>query len=59
MIATHQQIVLALISVRPGAQWTLEGEMFDSSNPLPLEWHDTEQNRPSDAEVFDAITGGE
>lgn len=55
MIATHKQIVLALMAVRPGAQWTLEGETFDSSQEIPLQWHDEEQSRPSDAEVFAAV----
>lgn len=33
----------ALQSLRPGAQWVLRGD--------DLEWHDTEQTRPTDAEI--------
>jgi hypothetical protein len=33
----------ALISLRPGAQWVLRGD--------DLEWMDTEQTQPTDAEI--------
>ena len=33
----------ALVSLRPGAQWTLNGD--------DLEWLDTEQTQPTDAEI--------
>lgn len=33
----------ALQSLRPGAQWVLRGN--------DLEWHDTEQTQPTDAEI--------
>ncbi len=33
----------ALQSLRPKAEWTLRGD--------ELEWHDTEQTQPSDAEI--------
>jgi hypothetical protein len=35
--------VNALISLRPGAQWVLRGD--------DLEWLDTEQTQPTDAEI--------
>ena len=35
--------VNALLSLRPGAQWTLNGD--------DLEWLDTEQTQPTDAEI--------
>jgi uncharacterized small protein (DUF1192 family) len=38
----------ALLSLRPGAQWTLRGD--------ELEWLDTEQTRPTDAEIAAEIT---
>jgi uncharacterized small protein (DUF1192 family) len=39
---------LALVSLRPGAQWVLRGD--------DLEWLDTEQTRPTDAEITAEIT---
>jgi hypothetical protein len=33
----------ALLSLRPGAEWNLRGD--------DLEWHDTEQTQPTDAEI--------
>jgi hypothetical protein len=33
----------ALDSLRPGAQWVIRGD--------ELEWHDTEQTQPTDAEI--------
>ena len=38
----------ALQSLRPGAQWVLRGD--------DLEWLDTEQTRPTDAEIAAEIT---
>lgn len=35
--------ISALSSLRPGAQWVLRGD--------ELEWHDTEQTKPTDAEI--------
>jgi len=37
----------ALLSLRPGAEWVLRGD--------ELEWHDTEQAQPTDAEIADEI----
>lgn len=39
---------LALVSLRPGAQWVLRGD--------DLEWLDTEQTRPTDADIAAEIT---
>ena len=33
----------ALLSLRPGAEWVLRGD--------ELEWHDTEQTQPTEAEI--------
>jgi uncharacterized small protein (DUF1192 family) len=44
MITKHN----ALLSLRPGAQWVLRGD--------ELEWLDTEQTRPTDAEIAAEIT---
>jgi len=38
----------ALVSLRPGAQWVLRGD--------ELEWLDTEQTQPTDAEITAEIT---
>lgn len=38
----------ALLSLRPGAQWVLRGD--------ELEWLDTEQTQPTDAEIAAEIT---
>jgi uncharacterized small protein (DUF1192 family) len=38
----------AIQSLRPGAQWVLRGD--------ELEWLDTEQTRPTDAEIAAEIT---
>ena len=40
-------ITKALASLRPGAQWTLNGEKYEG-----LEWLDTEQEKPSEAELI-------
>jgi hypothetical protein len=37
----------ALLALRPGAAWELEGDTLDG-----LTWHDTEQTRPTDAEIL-------
>jgi hypothetical protein len=55
MIASHIQIVQALASLRPGAQWHLVGDEFDSSEPINLEWLDENQSRPTDQEIFESI----
>lgn len=52
MIASHQQIVSALVAIAPNAQWTLEGEEFDSSLPIEIDWIDTVQERPTDQAIF-------
>jgi hypothetical protein len=39
-------ISLALLNLRPGAQWALTGTSLDG-----LEWLDTEQTQPTDAEI--------
>ena len=33
----------ALVSLRPGAQWSMSDDV--------ITWHDTEQNQPTDAEI--------
>jgi hypothetical protein len=38
----------AIQSLRPGAEWVLRGD--------DLEWHDTEQTRPTDEEIAAEIT---
>jgi hypothetical protein len=38
----------ALLSLRPNAQWTLRGD--------ELEWHDTTQTKPTDAEIQAEVT---
>ena len=40
-------IVKALISLRPNASWSLDGDNLDG-----LIWHDEVQTRPSDAEIL-------
>lgn len=55
MIASHQQIVVALTTLRPGAQWHLVGDEFDSNEPINLEWLDENQSRPTDQEIFESI----
>jgi hypothetical protein len=52
MIASHLQIVAAVMSLRPNAAWHLVGEEFESSQPINIEWLDETQERPSDEEVF-------
>jgi hypothetical protein len=42
------QLTDALQSLRPKAEWTLRGD--------ELEWHDTEQTQPSDAEIQAEVT---
>ena len=37
----------ALLALRPGAAWELEGDTLAG-----LTWHDTEQARPTDAEIL-------
>jgi len=49
-IDNTKTIVDALRSLRPGAQWVLNGETYEG-----LVWHDTEQSKPSQAEVFAEI----
>jgi hypothetical protein len=42
----HEQLVTALNALRPGAQWVLLGDALGD-----LEWLDTEQSVPTQAEV--------
>lgn len=43
-------IVQALISLRPGAQWSLDGETYDGLN-----WFDKIQTKPTKKQVDDEI----
>lgn len=43
-------IVQALISLRPGAQWTLDGETYDG-----LSWLDKTQTKPTKKQVDDEM----
>lgn len=47
---THLQIVKALKDIRLGAEWVLNGDDYES-----LEWLDTEQAKPTKAEIEAAI----
>ena len=40
----------ALLTIRPGAQWTLRGGIYAG-----LEWQDTQQSKPTEEEVADAM----
>ena len=40
-------ITKALISLRPGAQWVLNGDKYEG-----LDWLDTEQTKPTEAELI-------
>lgn len=40
----------ALLTIRPGAQWTLRGGIYAS-----LEWQDTQQSKPTEEEVAAAM----
>lgn len=40
----------ALLTIRPGAQWTLRGGIYAG-----LEWHDTQQSKPTEEEVAAAM----
>lgn len=51
---THEQIILALVKLKPNAKWTLRGDSLEG-----LEWIDVEQLRPTDAEIINAIENGE
>ena len=48
---SHQDIINALSSLRPGACWNLNGDTTDG-----LVWLDTVQTRPTDADISAAIT---
>jgi len=43
-------IAVALMALRPGAEWRLAGDDLTG-----LEWLDREQSRPSDAEIINQI----
>jgi hypothetical protein len=40
----------ALVKIRPGAQWSLNGDEYSG-----LDWLDTIQTKPTEQEVIDAI----
>ena len=40
-------IVQALLSLRPGAHWTMDGDEYEGVN-----WHDPEQEKPTKEEVL-------
>ena len=44
-------ITHALISLRPGAQWTLRGDDISG-----LEWIDTKQTQPTETEIYSKIS---
>ena len=44
-------ITHALISLRPGAQWTLNGVDYSG-----LEWIDTKQTQPTETEIYSKIS---
>lgn len=46
----HRSIVAALLTLRPGAAWTLRTEDLSG-----LEWIDTLQSRPTDSEILAQI----
>ena len=48
---THKNIIKALVSLRPNAEWTLNGEEYSG-----LEWNDKTQTKPTEQEVNDEIT---
>lgn len=43
---THSQIVAALQILRPGAQWSLDGETYAN-----LRWFDSVQTKPTENEI--------
>jgi len=47
---THSQIVKALKDTRFNSEWTLNGDDYES-----LEWLDTQQAKPTKAEIESAI----
>jgi len=47
---THSQIVKALKDTRFNSEWTLNGDDYES-----LEWLDTQQAKPTKAEIENAI----
>jgi len=55
MIASHLQIVAALMAIRPNAAWHLVGEEFDSSQPIDIEWLDETQEQPSNEAIFSEV----
>ena len=46
----HNKIVKALEQIRPEAKWSLKGETYNG-----LEWFDTNQTKPTEAEIKNAI----
>ena len=44
-------ITVALMSLKPGAEWVLRGTEYSG-----LEWHDTTQTKPTEAEINNKIS---
>ena len=44
-------IVSALVELRPKSKWSLDGEEYSG-----LEWHDTEVTKPTETEINNKIT---
>lgn len=47
---TDLKLAEAIVSLRPGAQWTFYG-----TDLATLIWHDTVQTRPTDADILAAV----
>jgi hypothetical protein len=47
---THEQITRALVKLRPGADWSLNGALLSG-----IEWLDAVQTRPTDAEITSTV----
>ena len=53
MTITHEDMVQALYAIRPGAEWSLEGDSYTG-----LRWDDQNQTQPTEQEVLDAVETG-
>jgi len=42
----HEEMVAAIVGLRPGAQWALRGDTYEG-----LEWSDPVQTKPTEAEI--------
>jgi hypothetical protein len=51
MIEFEPNITDAIVSLRPGAEWSLSGETYGG-----LTWLDKVQNKPTEKEVSDELT---